>query len=73
MLTAIGRAYFNADPVKYEKEIAEYDKQAYKANPRSPLSSCSAATVKLPTRNGATQLPTTKTQSSTPRGFLRLM
>ncbi|WP_434968104.1 tetratricopeptide repeat protein, partial [Muribaculum intestinale] len=36
VLTAIGRAYFNADPVKYAKEIEEYDKQAYKANSKEP-------------------------------------
>lgn len=36
VLTAIGRAYFNVDPVKYAKEIEEYDKQAYKANSKEP-------------------------------------
>ena len=36
VLTAIGRAYFNADPVKYAKEIEKYDQQAYKANSKEP-------------------------------------
>lgn len=36
VLTAIGRAYFNADPVKYAKEIEKYDAQAYKANSKDP-------------------------------------
>jgi tetratricopeptide (TPR) repeat protein len=36
VLTAIGRAYFNADPVKYAKEIEKYDTQAYKANSKEP-------------------------------------
>ncbi|MCM1021872.1 MAG: tetratricopeptide repeat protein [Muribaculum sp.] len=36
VLTSIGRAYFNADPVKYESMIDKYDAQAYKANAKSP-------------------------------------
>lgn len=36
VLTAIGRAYFNADPVKYAKQIEDYDKQAFKANAKEP-------------------------------------
>ncbi len=36
VLTAIGRAYFNVDPVKYAKEIAKYDEQAMKANKKEP-------------------------------------
>ncbi len=36
VLTAIGRAYFNTDPVKYEKEIVKYDEQAFKANKQEP-------------------------------------
>ena len=31
VLTAIGRAYFNSDPVKYAKEIEKFDEQAFKA------------------------------------------
>ncbi len=33
---AIGRAYFNADPVKYAKEITKYDEQAMKADKKNP-------------------------------------
>lgn len=33
---AIGRAYFNADPVKYAKEITKYDEQAMKSNSKHP-------------------------------------
>lgn len=36
VLTAISRAYFNADPVKYDKEINKYDQQAFKANAKLP-------------------------------------
>ncbi len=36
VLTAIGRAYFNTDPVKYAKEIEKYDQQAFKANKNEP-------------------------------------
>ena len=36
VLTAIGRAYFNADPVKYAEIIDKYDTQAYKANSKNP-------------------------------------
>ena len=36
VLSAIGRAYFNTDPVKYAKEIDKYDAQAFKANPKDP-------------------------------------
>lgn len=36
VLTAIARAYFNADPVKYAKEIEKYDAQALKANRKEP-------------------------------------
>ncbi len=36
VLTAIGRAYFNVDPVKYEKQIQKFDEQAYKANSKEP-------------------------------------
>lgn len=36
MLSAIGRAYFNADPVKYAKEIEKYDAQAIKADKKEP-------------------------------------
>ncbi len=36
VLTAIGRSYFNTDPVKYAKEIEKYDKDAFKANPKCP-------------------------------------
>ncbi len=36
VLTAIGRAYFNADPVKYAKEIEKFDEQAFKANSKEP-------------------------------------
>ncbi len=36
VLTAIGRAYFNADPVKYAKEIQKFDEQAFKANSKEP-------------------------------------
>lgn len=33
---AISRAYFNADPVKYAKEINKYDEQAMKADKKNP-------------------------------------
>ncbi len=36
VLTAIGRAYFNSDPVKYAKEIEKFDEQAFKANSKEP-------------------------------------
>ena len=36
VLSAIGRAYFNTDPVKYAAEIEKYDKQAYKVNSKEP-------------------------------------
>lgn len=36
VLSAIGRAYFNADPVKYAKEIEKYDAQAIKADKKDP-------------------------------------
>lgn len=36
VLTAIGRAYFNTDPVKYAKQIEKYDQQAFKANSKCP-------------------------------------
>lgn len=36
VLSAIGRAYFNADPVKYAKEIEKYDAQAIKADKKEP-------------------------------------
>ncbi len=36
VLSAIGRAYFNTDPVKYAKEIEKYDAQALKANKKEP-------------------------------------
>ncbi len=36
VLVAIGRAYFNADPVKYAKEIVKYDEQAMKADKKNP-------------------------------------
>lgn len=36
VLVAIGRAYFNADPVKYASIIDKYDKDAYKADKKSP-------------------------------------
>lgn len=36
LLSAIGRAYFNADPVKYANEINNYDTQAFKANSKEP-------------------------------------
>ncbi|MDE6457080.1 MAG: tetratricopeptide repeat protein, partial [Muribaculum sp.] len=36
VLSAIGRAYFNTDPVKYAKEIEKYDEQAFKANKKEP-------------------------------------
>lgn len=53
VLVAIGRAYFNADPVKYASIIDKYDKDAYKADKKSPDIFCSAATVLLSTRHGA--------------------
>ncbi len=36
VLVAIGRAYFNADPVKYAEIIDKYDADAYKADKKSP-------------------------------------
>ncbi|MDE7397717.1 MAG: hypothetical protein K2M98_08330, partial [Muribaculum sp.] len=36
VLTAIGRSYFNTDPVKYANEIEKYDRDAFKANPKCP-------------------------------------
>jgi len=36
VMVAIGRAYFNADPVKYAKEINKYDEQAMKADKKNP-------------------------------------
>lgn len=36
VFVAIGRAYFNTDPVKYAKQIESYDEQAMKADKKDP-------------------------------------